>query len=279
MCWNATISLIFACTMGMTAITLKYIGYSMWKRSAYILSLYGIMQFIQFLNWLTILPLPHGIPFDSDPDSNKDNHGAQCTDVNRYITYLAFANIIIQPLFNTLAVAAGESKDRQQLFSFPLWASIIFFISSIFQLYIGENLKTPYTARQSSTMLLLPKMPDGTDSTAMTYASTTCTYIGPGGYILWRFKLLHTSFTPTYFIYHLFGIIMFYISSWRQFFIFFFGNYVLMSFASWSYPNSGESAAYWCTSTILLPVLLVVDAAVEKLLLVKNEIKDIKKDK
>ena len=239
MCWSAPVSVAFAVAMGLSAYALKRVGYSGWKRSAWVLGIYGCMQFVQALNWMTIVHY-----------SDNFTGTGVCPPQNKYATYLAYIVVTLQPLFNTLAVAAGESKERQALFRIPLCASVITCLAMLLQLVLGEMNDYPL-----SVPLIVAD-----DFLATMYSEVTCTYVGPGGYLLWRFKVFLSPMLPTFYVYHLFGLLLFYISYWRPFLIFFFAHFVLALVSNAMYPESAESAAYWCTSTMCLPILLFADA-------------------
>jgi hypothetical protein len=243
MCWNATVSLGFAVAMFGTIYYLKHVRYSGWQRAAFALSIYGAMQFAQWLNWLTVLPLSN---YTGDSNST-------CTDANRYPTYLAYVIVQLQAVFNVLAVAVGEPKNRQTLFIFPIIAASITGMVGILQLILGEmNYDTAHRVFRVF----------GTSTTYDEHIS--CTYLGPNDYLLWRNKVYISPMMPTYFTYHLFPLTMFFMSNRRQLFIFFVSFYVMAAFSSLSYPNSAESASYWCMTTIVLPLLFIADAKFEQ---------------
>lgn len=265
MCWNAEISLMFGFAMFISAGILKYVGYSGWKRASVALSIYGIMQFAQWINWLTVLPLSDyygAVNASSNTNSTNltGNTTNSCTVANRYATYGAFLALQLQVVLNVVASAIGEPADRQTLFRFPIIAACITFVASMFQLIAGE---LGYRSQSISVNGIFTVFDE----------AVTCTYVGPGGYLLWRFKLFMHPFLPNFFfVYNLFGLSLFFISNKRQMLACFLGFYGLAAFADSAYPDSAEFAAYWCRSTVGLPIFFGLDCLYEKFFATKTEV-------
>ena len=238
MCWNASYSFAFAGAMFGTALVLKYFNYSAWRRAALSLSVYGLMQFAQGLNWLTVLPW---------------SEYGKCTDGNRYATYLAYVALHLQCLFNMLSVAATPIGEKHRNYKLIIWMAGLVTLTCYIQLAIGE-------LGWLKSTLLLP-----TRSSVTTYDPlVTCTYVGPYGYLLWKFKVYLSPLMPTYFAYNMFGLVILTVAGWRQRLICAIGFHGLALYAEWAFHNSGEAAAYWCHSTILLPLLFFIDFVYER---------------
>lgn len=234
--------------MVITAYILRRMNYTYWKRAWYSLTIYGIMQFTQFLNWLTIQKL--------------ENYGEECPAANRYATYLAYISIVLQPLFNILSAAAGEvnSPENRARYTLLICMSIVVVVIMLLQLIVGEL----WSSESSETVSTF-------DFSTTLDDHITCTYVGKYGYILWRFRVFQAENLPNYFVYHLFSLTVFTISNLRQFLILFFCYYVLAIYSAIEYPNSGESAAYWCKSTIAISILFLLDCWYEKKYLQKTK--------
>jgi hypothetical protein len=237
MCWNASVSLAFAVAMFGSAYALKKMNYSSWKRAAFGLSIYGAMQFSQFLNWLTVA---------SWSDYPK------CSEANRIATYVSYIALNLQPLFNVLAIEAGE-KRHQDYYRLAKWSGVVVAVAYFVQLVIGdfELLTSAFHVKAK-------------DLSTIYDPSATCTYIGPGGYLLWKFKVYLSVFSPTYFVYHLFGLVVFTVTNKRHLLISIFGFYGLAIFARIMYAGSGEVAAYWCHTTVVLPLFFFADLYYER---------------
>lgn len=236
MCWNAPVSLAFATVMFGSAFALKWMNYSSWRRAAFGLSIYGAMQFTQFLNWLTI--------------EEWENY-PKCSQWNRTATYVSYIALNLQPLFNVLAIEAGEKKNSE--YKLVKWAGGVVFLAYLLQLVIGdfELLESAFHIHPGDTSTIYDPL-------------ATCTYIGPGGYLLWKFKVYLSVFSPTYFVYHLFGLLVFTVTNTYHKLISIFGFYGLAIFARVMYAGSGEVAAYWCHTTVVLPLFFFVDAYYER---------------
>lgn len=239
MCWNAPISIVFGVAMFTTAWYLRYIGYTCWRRSALALGLYGAMQLTQALNWLTVLPLA--------------DYG-QCTAANRAATYLAYLIILLQFVVNVLALEVDEPAARRQLFTLPLRGALVVLAVGLAQLVAGDVL-----GWQGPTLRVTPR-----DFSTTLDPLVTCTYVGPNRYLLWRFRLYLSPLLPTFFVYQLFGLVVLAAAKLRHRLLFLVGFHGLALFSFLHFRGSAEDAAFWCHSTILLPLLFLADAYYEK---------------
>lgn len=256
MCWNASVSVVFGVVMFATAAYLKHIKYPYYLCANVALLLYGSMQFAQALNWLTVLPL---------------SEYGRCTPANYYATLFAFAIAFLQPMCNVLAVAAHEKQaicesippyeqgtevaqqkiaKRMDMFVLPFLGGVVVLVVGFIQLALGEW-------GVPSTLLLAEE-----DFTTLYDSVITCTYIGPGGYLLWRFKMYLSPLMPTQFVYQLFGLTIFCVSSRRRLAMFLFVFYGMALVSIWKYTTA-ESLAYWCASSVTLPPMFLFDAWLE----------------
>lgn len=349
MCWNGTVSFIFAIILCTTAIYLWEKKYFYWKRACASLFIYGFMQYVQFLNWIYILPL--------------ELHG-YCTTKSYITTYLGLIALIPQPFFNNLSIYLGyeaeiegechiknntstnssesgyddegehDRRERERTiksiqhrvnrstFKWPIIFSIFYFCAMLIQLRLGEsqnhvdslqyyqihnkiyfthtnrlNFTNNITANNIIINNIMPNnQQDQSDQSLSSFPTTfsdliTCTYIGMKGYILWQFKFLTDTNLFNFSVFHLLPLTIFgmfdmnqffaqnassinklrylmtiqcwknaiHLAKFRQFLIAFICYYLLAINAAFEYSGSGESAAFWCRSTILLPILYLFD--------------------
>lgn len=195
-----------------------------------------MMQFAQFLNWLTILPL--------------SEYGT-CTVYNKYATYFAYFALSIQPIFNLISVILYEPKERVNLYIIPFIFAIITSILWIIQLFLGE---LGYVGESS---VIVNKLVS--DTHVSVYSTITCTYVGKYNCILWNFKLYLAPLLPTHYTYIILGIPLLFISDLRQRFILVYGHFILALYSSYYYRDSAEFTSYWCASTVSLPILFLAD--------------------
>lgn len=246
MCWNATISLSFTIAMILLRMWLKHIDYEYLDRATVGLFIYGFMQFSQFLNWITILPL---------------SQYGHCTPSNHWFTYVAFIALAIQPFGNNLSVMLGESLSKRPKFKLPLIFSAIYALVLIMQFVIGDRKhmvnseKNPINQEYIDSILAEPY--EKYFSTTIDELFGACTYARD--YIVWRFPLIQDSNLFQFSTFHLLSLSIFETSNWRQFAIMFICYYVLAFISVYEYPDSAESAAFWCKSTIVYCILYFLD--------------------
>lgn len=261
MCWNSSVSGFFALFQYITAlVVLKYSTNHRSTAYAVVLFCYGTMELLQFFTWQVI-----------EPFSSLLAEQLNCSAKNKLLTTLSYVHIWFQPIvftlfaydplqYHTTRYLSEKDTKRKNLFTIPILIAIVTFSAALLALVVGH---TTDTQHQPTNMLLHHR------------ASESCAFIGPNGYILWKFAYsgydsLPFAF-PNWFMYAALALVLLFVRPW---YVMLFSNLCFWGFgllAKMIMHWSLESSAFWCLTSISTAVLIIVEPIIETFVLETHE--------
>jgi len=246
MCWSWQVSLIFSILETISIILVGFRAYygspnhteAARKRLLWALPL---MSSIALMEWLEV-----GI-WLSDPESYqvfKERDSCLCRPINRAFTTIAAYGISWQGTFSML-FAMKTNSEGESVFRIPLYISTVTTFLLILRFILGDTFG-----------LWTRKIIE-----ACHFSShCTCTYVGPGGHLLWTFAFSHLEILPTLFTYFLFfNIAMLWYRPFIEGVPYFFSLVVLFHefhLLGWS----TEAYSVWCWSGIFTHAFYLASA-------------------
>lgn len=217
-------------------------------RATICLVFYGLIQLAQSYSWFSIHPI-------SDYGGCGNNFDA---------AFYSYLLLILHLLVNSLSISVGENRLKK-LYRLFVVLSTLYFVIMLLQLFLANFVKVMgldcrdypicFEAKRREKLLEASK-----DGFPVLSNFATCSHIGEYGYLLWQFVAITEYRFASMVIGGLCSTVIFTISDRKQFYIAFFSYYVMGMLSLYFYPNSGESVAFWCRSSISLAILYILDA-------------------
>jgi hypothetical protein len=232
MCWSLGVTFTFATIQFGMAYFFSRTSYKYRHRFMLLLVTYGLMEFAEFTNWFAL-------------EFTSSGSGS-CGTLNKVTTVFAYVLLSWQPVANVLSCMLNVAREKREKFILPLVFMCFAFVLQMVALYNGETMSL---FREGAIFL---------DSVHSVYSDRTCTVVGPGGYLLWKFRVHVDALTPTYFLHLMSGVTLLFIEPFTHKLYGLGGYFGLLSF-SYLWFGTSEYAAFWCLSTVVLPFVYLFD--------------------
>eukprot|EP01063_Lacrimia_lanifica_P017121 TRINITY_DN2382_c0_g3_i1.p1 TRINITY_DN2382_c0_g3~~TRINITY_DN2382_c0_g3_i1.p1 ORF type:complete len:329 (+),score=45.36 TRINITY_DN2382_c0_g3_i1:53-1039(+) len=239
MCWNAPVAGVFASLETLVLLVMILRTRSPWFKwlngSANVDSMQRrdnlilpMLMTINIVEWCELgLWLADPEPFPAEG----------CRRVNTALTHIAGGVVWLQPTFTMIYCRFTGPPNQRPWFTIPLVLAVMTSAGYFISVALGESGKAVYAD-------------DERYPTALMW-NQTCAYVGPNGYLEWRFKLANLPVLPSMFSYHLFFnfALMFHCFPMGAFVGG--GSVFVLCVQFLSMDGSGEAWSMWCWSGCL----------------------------